>query len=304
LGSTDGRQLQNPDFQFSDPAQALKPVVAKLQAEKCDLLILLANSTIDEAQQLARQFPAFDYVMAAGDSDPPSNRTEAIDGTTTRLIELGHKGMYVGVLGLFDDDQQPVRYQRVPLDGRFPDSDAMTAVMVAYQEQLQAQGLASLGLRASPHPAGTKFVGSETCGECHTDAFEVWEKTPHAHATETLVKLPTPRHFDPECLSCHVTGWEPQEYYPFVGGYLDLKESAHVRANGCENCHGPGEAHVAAEGGDVELDDQQLETLRTSMRLTLEEARKMDCARCHDLDNSPDFDFETYWPKVEHHGKN
>ena len=27
------------------------------------------------------------------------------------------------------------------------------------------------------------------------------------------------------------------------------------------------------------------------------------CMQCHDLDNSPEFDFQKYWPQVEHHGK-
>jgi hypothetical protein len=25
-----------------------------------------------------------------------------------------------------------------------------------------------------------------------------------------------------------------------------------------------------------------------------------NCLECHDLDNSPEFDFDTYWPQVEH----
>ncbi|HUS38662.1 MAG TPA: multiheme c-type cytochrome [Pirellulales bacterium] len=304
LGKEEGQELRNPDFQFSDPAEALTPVIKKLTAEGCDTLILLANSSVDEAKEIAGEFPALNYVIAASDSDPPSDRAEKIDGSSTRLIELGHKGMYVGVLAIFDDQTQPVRYQRVPLDGRFPNSDKMTAMMVAYQEQLKAQGLSGLGLRPSHHPNRAKFVGSETCGECHTEAFEVWKKTPHSHATETLVKLPIPRQHDPECLSCHVTGWEPQEYYPFQGGFEGLAETPHMVANGCENCHGPGEHHVAAESGDVELDDEKIETLRVSMRLTKAEAKKFACAQCHDLDNSPDFNFEKYWPDVEHHGKN
>ena len=27
------------------------------------------------------------------------------------------------------------------------------------------------------------------------------------------------------------------------------------------------------------------------------------CMQCHDQDNSPDFDFQKYWPKVKHVGK-
>jgi hypothetical protein len=304
LGSTYGKKLQNPDFTFVEPAKALPAVVQKLKAAKCDTLLLLANSTMDEAKQLTQQFTDFDYVAVASDSDPPADQPEPIKDTSTRLIDLGHKGMYLGVLAFFDNPQQPVRYQRVPLDGRFPDSKAMLAMMAAYQEQLKELGWAGLGLRPNPHPEGRKYVGSETCGECHTDAYDVWKETPHAHATETLVKLPTPRHHDPECISCHVVGWDPQGYFPVATGYVSLEKTPELRTVGCENCHGPGHDHVAAESGDVELEDDQIEALRAGMIQTYEDARKTGCLRCHDLDNSPDFDFDTYWPKVEHKGKN
>jgi hypothetical protein len=148
-------------------------------------------------------------------------------------------------------------------------------------------------------------VGSETCGDCHTKAFAIWEKTPHAHATDTLVKLDPPRQFDPECVSCHATGWEPQKYFPFRSGYDSMKKTPHLAHNGCENCHGPGSAHVAAETGEAEVSEAELAELRQSMRLPLKAAEEK-CLECHDLDNSPDFlhkGFEHYWAEVEHHGK-
>ena len=128
----------------------------------------------------------------------------------------------------------------------------------------------------------------------------MWIDTPHSHATQTLVGLTPARHHDPECLSCHTTGWEPQKYFPFRSGFMHLDKTSHLRANGCENCHGPGSEHVAAEEGDAE--DDELNARRAQMRLTLKQA-EAHCVQCHDLDNSPDFDFETYWPEVEHYGK-
>ena len=135
----------------------------------------------------------------------------------------------------------------------------------------------------------------------------LWEKTPHAHATDSIVTPPNnrghiARHYDPECLSCHVTGWEPQKFFPFTSGYLDLEKTAHLKHNGCENCHGPGSVHVAAEEGEGD-DDKRL-MLRESMRLPLAgDKAKLKCLECHDLDNDPHFKFEEYWPKVEHVGK-
>ena len=45
--------------------------------------------------------------------------------------------------------------------------------------------------------------------------------------------------------------------------------------------------------------------LRTEVGLALDtpEAKQRavnNCLECHDLDNSPEFDFDTYWPQVEH----
>ena len=42
----------------------------------------------------------------------------------------------------------------------------------------------------------------------HTSAWEVFERTPHFHTSETLVALQPARHFDPECIACHAVGWE------------------------------------------------------------------------------------------------
>ena len=151
----------------------------------------------------------------------------------------------------------------------------MKQVLAAYQEQLKELGFEGLGLvprtGLTRHPKGQKFVGSQVCGECHTTAFDIWKETPHAHGTETLLKLSPQRHFDPECLSCHVTGWDAEKYFPFASGFLDVKQEA-LHGNGCENCHGPGDKHVAAERAKDVAPDQR-NALRLAMRLTQADAR-------------------------------
>ncbi|MCG8586313.1 MAG: cytochrome c family protein, partial [Pirellulales bacterium] len=144
--------------------------------------------------------------------------------------------------------------------------------------------------------------------DCHTTAYDIWKDTPHATAIDSIVNPPeryeTARHFDPECISCHVVGWEPQKYFPFEDGYMDLKKSKHLHHVGCENCHGPGSAHIAAE---EEADDEEvLKMLRAQMRIskeTMKTSFERGCVQCHDLDNDPNFVFEEYWPEVEHYGK-
>lgn len=298
--------INNPDVQTMPAERALAEVLPKLEEAKCDRLVLLAHASPDESRALAARFPQFHVVVTAGGADEPPHDLRKIEGTETALVEVGHKGMYTVVLGFYDDPAQPVRYQRVPLDARFADSPAMKSLLVAYQDQLKVEGFEGLGLRALAHPrtagqpAATQFVGAQTCGKCHTEAMAVWTKSKHAHATESLMKLDPPRHYDPECLSCHVTGWSPQEYTMFEGGFLGSEATPHLTANSCENCHGPGRAHVEAEEGKNLVLRAQW---REAMKLTRATAEEQLCIKCHDPDNSPKFNFATFWPKVEHKGK-
>jgi hypothetical protein len=304
------------DLTLVDPDEALRKVLPELQKAGCDRLVLLSFADPEETIAIAQRFPEFDFVVTAGGAEEPPKEPQLIPGTKSRLIEVGHKGMYVIVVGLYKNAEPSFRYQKVPLDARFKDSPEMQKIMVEYQHDLETLGLEGLGLKPSAHPTARQFAGSEACAGCHTAATEVYLKTPHHHATQTLVDLVPPRHFDPECLSCHVTGWEPQKYFPFISGYTSLTETPEMVGNGCENCHGPAARHVAAENGDIEVDDAELQELRAALRLKIvpnegnKEGQEFDkgkvvqmCMQCHDLDNSPEFDFQLYWPHVKHVGK-
>jgi hypothetical protein len=315
LGRQELAGLRNvEDLALLQPEEAISQVAAELRKAKCDQRVLLVNAAPAEAQELGRRFPEFDWVATAHGADEPPKVPAAIEGANAKLIEVGKKGMYVVVVGLYKDGA--TRYQRVPLDHRFADAPEIHQMHVDYQQQLEQLGFENLGLRPSPHPSGGKFVGSKACADCHQSATDVYEKTPHFHATDTLVRLNPPRQFDPECLSCHATGWEPQRYFPFESGFLGVKETPDLVGNGCENCHGPAARHVAAETGELEATDEEMEELRAALRLSVienegnkpgQEFQKgkvvQMCMQCHDLDNSPDFDFQEYWPKVAHEGK-
>ncbi|MGC4006798.1 MAG: multiheme c-type cytochrome [Pirellulales bacterium] len=110
-----------------------------------------------------------------------------------------------------------------------------------------------------------------------------------------------PRDHDPECISCHVTGWDPQRYYPYTTGFLNETDTPNMVGNGCENCHGPGKKHADAESQANRVDAKLLTALRNEMKAPRDAS---GCMTCHDVDNSPDFSFEKYWPQIEHKGKN
>lgn len=293
-------------------AAALKQVYAQWKEAKCNYRIVMLYGTAAEARTIAKQ-QAVDLIVLSGEGGEPTFEPEKIAGTKSLLLQTGVKGMYVCVLGLYDDAKQPWRYERIPLDARFADSKPMQELMAGYQDQLKELGLDGLGVTPLPHANGREFVGTKVCGECHTKAMAVWEKSEHAHATDSLIhpaeRSSIARHYDPECLSCHVTGWSPQKFFPYKSGYLGVDKTPLLMESGCENCHGPGSEHVAAESGDgKKFTPDMIARLRASMRLPLAgETAKHKCMECHDIDNSPDFHpagaFEKYWKEIEHIGK-
>jgi hypothetical protein len=311
LGEKFEARLRGDELVHEPPSAGLKIAAEELKSQKCDMTVLLAHASLDEAKKLAQEVPSFDLVVASGDTSLPSRELEEIQGTKTRMMQVGLKAMHVGVVGIYPGETPPLRYESVTLDARFGDSPEMLQLLADFQDQLQELGLDGLNIKLQPHPSTKRFVGSAACGDCHSKAFEKWQNTSHSHATDSLVMPPNSRgsiarHFDPECLSCHVTGWEPQQHYPFESGYLSLEKTPLLTHVGCENCHGPGSAHVAAESGTGNLSADAIAKIRSDMRLTLDGAERK-CIECHDLDNSPDFHkpdaFEKYWKKIEHPGR-
>jgi hypothetical protein len=94
------------------------------------------------------------------------------------------------------------------------------------------------------------------------------------------------RQYDPDCVSCHVTG------FGYKGGFEDEVKTPHLFGNGCENCHGPGSLHAGQPGNAI---------FRKPLVLSMEDKDKVGqtCMKCHDLDNDPHFDISK-WEKIKH----
>ena len=316
--------LEKRDGLIAEKVEAgLAKATQQMQAAKCDAMVLVAFTDMEASRQLAKSFPVFDLLVTAGGAGDPTFQPEIVQGNnhSTPMIQVGVKGMYVGLVGLnFEGGKTQVKYERVALEHQFKDTEEIKQVFLSYQNELKRLWLAGALKDITPrdHPTGHEFVGSASCADCHGEEFDIWadgvdgDGGPHEKATRDLEANPNDdrvwvqRQYDPECMSCHATGWNPQKFYPYKTGLINIAKQADLTGNGCENCHGPGSAHVAMEelASKQDVDEVRLAALRTGMRLTIKEARANACKECHDLDNSPDFlkegGFDEYWPKIEH----
>lgn len=227
--------------------------------------ILLYQGSVDEAKKVAEAFPEFSVILCQSDDpEPPQFPVRHAgpkhpQGSHTLIIETGHKGRYVGALGIFKKgNNYELHYQLVPLtedywtpdDPKAVQSDKVLALLEDYAKQVKDRDL--LGKYSNsprPHPyavqvGATKmeYVGSEKCMGCHAAEYAVWKGTGHSHALDALVKVakkPGQRNFDAECVQCHVVG------LGYQSGYTNEAKTPHLAHVGCESCHGPGSAHAA-----------------------------------------------------------
>ena len=321
LGDSLRQNLDNDDIVSENVAAKIQKVLPKLT--QCDQKILIIHGSDNEVNELIEAFAnQFEFIVPGNTvAEPPIQPKKA---GNTMIVEVGKQGRYAIAIGLFASQEpaskEPLSnetvshqtqrlsalYERIPLDGRFDNSPTILELMKIYQEQLRESGLEGLGIRPIPNSRREThggYVGTQSCSDCHDTATQIWRQSGHARAWQSLKETAIPpRNYDPECIACHVVGWNVSVLLPYQGGFLNERDTPRLVNVGCEACHGPGERHVDAEKGA----DRTLQTrLRAVMRLPIEEhTAQRHCITCHDGDNSPDFDFNSYWEKIKHEEEN
>ena len=128
-----------------------------------------------------------------------------------------------------------------------------------------------------------KNVGSAACLSCHALEHAWWADDPHARGMSSLDKEGST---DPACVRCHATAKASGPPPTTLAGFDTLG------GVGCESCHGPGEAHVAAGGGT-----DNIEGLGESCPVCVIEAV---CTSCHTPKWSPDWDLTERLSQITH----
>ena len=315
VGKSVEAQVQTIDknIQFDGNVKVVKDLEVAMTAGKSDVRVMLYQGKEDDAKKLAEAFPGFNAVLCLSPQSDPPGQAQMVGKTL--VLQVGHKGRFIGVVGVFrKEGGWDLRYDLVKLDPEFetPKADraknAMNQLLEKYTEEVRDKKM--IGLYAQvDHPLQVTFaklkpvyVGSDKCQKCHANEYNVWSASKHAEAFEALddknlTQAPSNRKTDGECVVCHTTG------FGYKTGYSDEKVTAHLKGVGCENCHGPGGAHVAdpqnkalnlamspwkQKPGDA-LPNAQVE-IRIDVNL---------CAKCHDTDNDPKFKFD-FWRKIAH----
>ncbi len=272
-------------YEHSNPGRPLE-IIATAQAarrglellrDEVDLRILLAHAPIADVRVLLEDVSGYDVVISGHDT----NDVVIVDPeviSNARLIQTGWDGQYIGRLDLTFNREGAITVasgSAVAMDDGFPPHPHMETLHERYLERV-AEAIEEI-LEAYPvkaPPTGGSYVGWRECKGCHASEAESWKTTKHAQAWETL--RDRHRDYDPECFSCHTTGFQ------FEGGFRLITETPLMADAQCETCHGAGADHCAEPTLPYGRPDEAA------------------CTQCHVPLHSPDFDYETYLPQILH----
>ncbi|MFH1843064.1 MAG: multiheme c-type cytochrome [bacterium] len=263
---------QDPHFEVEDPVVTLRNLIPKMR-EEVDTIILLAHMGDRLAEDLLKEVSGVD-VAVVGHSYRSFN-SERVIGETVFLCAV-YEGRYIGRANLNVDGDGIVQTFTVDvtsLDQEIGDDPVMLERIKNFKENLQEF---RLSLRGDHQPVKgsdkEQFLTERVCQKCHADTWEIVKSHKHQTALSALRKKG--QGFNPDCLVCHVVGYEYQN------GYDDIPPLNKLTNVQCEACHGYGTEH--------NRDGSMLKMAREA------------CVTCHDEKNSPNFSYASYWEQIKH----
>jgi len=255
---------------------------------KSDIVILLAFANENEMRRLARDYFEFALILG-GDVAGPTQ--DIIRENESMILYTTNQARTVGTIKARVAGEKRKRlvdpvYQIQLLQEEIPQNDELRALVRDFRSTIRNTPLAvddpqAVDPDAIPGVTATAtYVGSASCQGCHPQAHEIWQKSGHAHAFETLVK--TGSDADPHCIKCHTVGFGRESGYRRPLGVDSLVDV------GCESCHGPASEHLAKHV-DGKPSAFKFRPLGPG-----------DCKSCHYGEFSRPFVWKAFWPDIAH----
>ncbi len=277
-----------PGIAVRPPVEALTELLPTVKPQ-CDFIIVLAFAPAETLHEIAAKFPEVGAVLG-GDVPQSSAKAETVNRAI--LFNVTEKGKVLGKLTFHPSGSDPplilVASEAIKTADTIVPAPAMTALIREYKNVLRDRNL-ELANEEGLDPINAQtttadlYAGELACASCHASPHRVTLASAHAHAYATLAKKGS--EYDPECLRCHTVGYGAKD------GFLNLRTTPKFADVQCESCHGRGTAHIAAVHAG--------KTGRAATT-TLRAVTPNSCVRCHDAENSANFLYATFWPKIKH----
>lgn len=271
----DGRNLL-----IQPPVEAARRWAPELR-KKADLTIALVSMRYEDALEVAQAAEEagapFDFIL--GGMGDFVSRDEGSTLGSTKIVYAGDQGKRLGEARIFLDGKQRVKssiFNAIWLTRDYPGDPELEAIVLTQQANINDwhRQHQTLGSPVAAVSIGASYTGGERCVPCHSEAAKAWQASAHARALDTLTRQG--QAFNPECLKCHTTAFGKP------GGYISIQTTPYFAHVQCESCHGPSGTHPESKVAGFG------------------KAGMISCLVCHNRENSPEFNFPTYWERIRH----
>jgi hypothetical protein len=264
-----GLHIENPKKTVLNLAAHMR------QTEKPDLIVLLTHAKREAALSYL-DLEGVDIVI----NGHIETETDVIDVVPVKkngkiFVQSSSRGQKMGELRvqIEPDGNKSFKQNMVKLDSSVKFDPEMVKLYQLYNEKVEAMFFEALAGKRGRSKQSI-YAGESVCKNCHAAEHKIWSESRHGRAYNTLRKIN--KAFDPECLVCHVVGFNDE------GGFISELDTPKLKNVQCEVCHGPGLDHSSSP--QAGFGDKATEA----------------CKQCHVKNHSPRFNFAEYWPKIVH----
>ena len=262
-------------LKIPDPDQFVSREVSRIQESNPDLIVLLTHMDRKKALKFLDKKGVDIVINGHINSETDTVDMKPFYKDDKIFVQSSPRGQKMGEIKISLDEKQKISFEHrmVRLDSSIKNDPEMVKLYEIYNEKIEAIFFESLAAKRNKDKASV-FAGEAACKTCHSGAHEKWSASRHGRAYETLRKIN--KAFDPECLVCHVVG------YNTPGGFISELDTPGLKNVQCEVCHGPGKEHISSPKPGFGMEAGNA------------------CKKCHVKNHSPRFNFTKYWPKIKH----
>ncbi len=240
-------------------------------ADKADLWIALVEAEDETIKEAMSAIPEIKLWLSGNPRRGESSVRSVKSEIGQNWQNIFRDGRYVGITSvMYQGEDYFVSQNQISIEDTITErSDLLAVILNDYRPHLEKI------FHQQNQPIGREFVYSVQCQKCHTEAFQIYKKSSHSKALETLIAKG--QNWNPDCVSCHTE--------------FDTLNDHQVPMQ-CTACHyRVWESHM-----------QDAEANTGSVKPLQEVIDKDYCIKCHNPENSTEFaeHYKEYFAKIKH----
>lgn len=288
---------------FSPPDSAIDDTIKLISKDGYDAknpfhrLIVLSHSGIDEDKLFAKKHPQIDWILG---SHTQSFTTFPMEEGNTKIVQVLSRNHYLGQLKINfkkskKNDSYKIHEVRDELS-KLISPNPFDKFIIEHKAQVAKLQTEEQQETLDANISVDKFKTAQSCIGCHKAQSDHWQKTPHALAYSTLVKVGEQNNLT--CIKCHslgqghIQGFQKAKDIVQFAKPVDSKEHAQKYWSQVKAAMRPIKSVRQLHGN--EINDYKNKWIKIDEKMqVVHKFANVQCLNCHDKEQDHPFEINT-----------